>query len=118
MAGSMPIFRNKNGKIKPSVVETIMAENIAIPNAKTSRAGSMAFSAFLVFIKIAQVIPPKIPQLNATTRAIRVSREKTCLNFNATRCPVANPETTIADVCNPAFPLIAAIIGTNASAAV
>jgi hypothetical protein len=32
----MPIRRNKNGRNKPSVVATIIAENIAIPNAKTS----------------------------------------------------------------------------------
>ncbi len=37
IAGSMPILRNKNGKNKPRVVATIIAENIAVPNAKTRR---------------------------------------------------------------------------------
>ncbi len=36
IAGSIPIRRNKNGRNKPRVVATIIAENIANPNANTS----------------------------------------------------------------------------------
>jgi hypothetical protein len=35
MAGSIPILLNKNGKNNPSVVDTIIAENIAVLNAAT-----------------------------------------------------------------------------------
>lgn len=41
MAGSMPIRRNKKGRNSPSVVATIMAENIAMPKAKIRRNGCM-----------------------------------------------------------------------------
>ena len=33
MAGSIPILRNRKGRNNPSVVATIIAENMAIPNA-------------------------------------------------------------------------------------
>jgi hypothetical protein len=35
----MPIRRNKNGRNNPSVVATIIAENIAVPNAIIRRNG-------------------------------------------------------------------------------
>ena len=41
IAGSMPIRRNKKGRNNPSVVATIIAENIAVPNARIRRNGSM-----------------------------------------------------------------------------
>jgi hypothetical protein len=37
IAGFMSIRRNNNGRNKPRVVATIIAENIAVPNAKISR---------------------------------------------------------------------------------
>ena len=98
IAGSMPIRRNKNGRNKPRVVATMIAENIAVPNAKISRPSETAFSGALEQIKIAQAIPPSTPQLNATRSAIRTSRVKTWPNLNAARWPVANPDTTMAEV--------------------
>ena len=77
IAGSMPIRRNKNGRNKPSVVATIIAENIAVPNAKTSRIGCIFPTGPFELSKIAQASPPKIPQLSATSRAIRASLVKT-----------------------------------------
>ena len=47
IAGSMPIRRNKKGRNKPSVVATIIAENIAVAKAKTIRIGSREFSGDL-----------------------------------------------------------------------
>ena len=44
IAGSIPIRLNKNGNNRPSVVATIIAENIAVPNAKTIRTASIALS--------------------------------------------------------------------------
>ncbi len=41
MAGSMPILRKRKGRNRPRVVATMMAENMAVPKAKTSRIGSM-----------------------------------------------------------------------------
>ena len=113
----MPIRRNKNGRNNPSVVATIIAENIAVPNANISRTGSMMLSEAFKLSRIAQATPPITPQLSATSKAIRTSRVKTWLNFNAARWPVANPETTMVEVWRPALPLMAAIIGTNATAA-
>ena len=121
IAGSIPIFRNKNGRNSPKVVATMIAENIPVPNAITIRTcplnGVAAPSRPSRPGKYAQITAPIIPQLIATNNAIRDSRANTWLNRCAARCPVANPQTTIADVCNPALPLIAAIIGTNATAA-
>lgn len=77
MAGSIPIRRNKNGKNKPSVVATIMAENIAVPNAKVNCIAFTFSTDVLELIRIAQATPPKIPQLNATSKAIRTSLVKT-----------------------------------------
>jgi hypothetical protein len=37
MAGSIPIFLNKNGKVSPRVVATMMAQNMAAAKAGTSR---------------------------------------------------------------------------------
>ena len=85
IAGSMPILRNKNGKNNPRVVATIIAENIAVPNAKISRSGETLFSVVRVEINIEQTIPPNNPQLSATRSAMRISREKTWLNFNAAK---------------------------------
>ena len=117
MAGSMPIRRKRNGRNKPSVVATIIAENIAVPNASISRKGTIFSAGAFELSSSPQARPPSTPQLNATKSAIRTSLVKTWLNLCAARCPVARPETTIAEVCSPAFPLIAAIIGTNAAAA-
>lgn len=47
IAGSIPILRNKKGRNRPSVVATIMAENMAVAKAKTIRTGSMEFSGVL-----------------------------------------------------------------------
>ena len=77
MAGSIPVRRNKNGKNNPSVVATIIAENIAVPNAKMSLKGSVVSMDALVWSSSAQATPPIIPQLRATSKAIRTSRVKT-----------------------------------------
>ena len=98
IAGSMPIRRNKNGKNNPNVVATIIAENIAVPNAKTIRIGGIFSTPALELSNIAHTAPPNNPQLNATRRAMRTSRVKTWLNLSAAKWPVANPETTIAEV--------------------
>jgi hypothetical protein len=42
IAGSIPIRLNKNGRNNPSVVATIIAENIAVAKAKMMRKGSTA----------------------------------------------------------------------------
>ncbi|MBA7677672.1 hypothetical protein ES703_85932 [subsurface metagenome] len=105
---------------------TIIAENIPVAKARTIRM-CLAKSIGAVYAESeglpkscgrnAQTRPPIRPQLNATTRAIRTSRIKTWFNFCAARWPVASPHTTIAEVCSPALPLMAAIIGTKAIAA-
>ena len=77
MAGSMPILRNKNGKNNPSVVATIIAENIAVPNASTSRKGSIFTAGTFELSSSPQARPPNIPQLKATKSAIRTSLVKT-----------------------------------------
>lgn len=43
IAGSIPILRNKNGSSNPSVVATMIAENIAATKARTIRTGSTEF---------------------------------------------------------------------------
>ena len=113
MAGSMPTFLNKKGRNRPSVVATIMAENIAIAKAKMMRIGSMLSVIDLGPSRSPQPTPPMIPQQRATNNATRTSRINTWLNLCAARWPVAKPQTTMADVCSPALPLMAAIIGTN-----
>jgi len=40
IAGSIPIRLNKKGRNSPKVVATIIAENIAVANARTSLIGS------------------------------------------------------------------------------
>ena len=107
---------NKNGKNKPSVVATMIAENIAAAKARIIWIDDMLFSGVLNPSIMAQANQPIIPQLTATSKAIRTSLLKTWLSLNAAKCPVARPDTTIADVCRPALPLIAAIMGTNATA--
>ena len=70
-----------------------------------------------MYISIVHRIPPMTPQLIATSTAILTSLLKTWLSLCAAKWPVASPETTMAEVCSPAFPLMAAIMGTNATAA-
>jgi len=117
IAGSMPILRKRKGRNRPRVVATIMAENIAVPNAKTIRAGWIVLSRILKLSSREHATPPRRPQLKATTMAMRTSRINTCPNLKAARWPVARPQTTIAEVCRPALPLMAAIMGTNEMAA-
>lgn len=45
MAGSSPMRRNRNGKNSPSVVDTIIDENIASVNATAKRTFWAIFSA-------------------------------------------------------------------------
>ena len=63
MAGSMPIFLKMNGRNRPSVVETIIAENIAAANAGTRRVTCMGWGWSALSWNIAkQINPPTIPQ--------------------------------------------------------
>jgi hypothetical protein len=65
MAGSIPIRRNRNGRNRPRVVATIIAENIASPNAKIIRIGATTLSILPEFRRKPQAEPPIIPQLIA-----------------------------------------------------
>ena len=81
IAGSMPIRRNKNGNSNPNVVATIIAENMAVLNAKTTRIGTVFSVPLLELSNITNAVPPNNTQLNATRRAMRTSRAKTWLKF-------------------------------------
>lgn len=98
IAGSVPIFLNRNGRTSPSVVETIMAENIAAANAQISRIMPIGCCSAFSWSIAKQISPPMIPQARATSIAIRTSRAKTCENLSAARCPAAGPEATMAEV--------------------
>ena len=61
MAGSIPILRNKNGKIRPSEVESIIPQNIAIPTAKLK---IRTFGASRLTAKIVSINPETKPDLS------------------------------------------------------
>ncbi len=77
IAGSIPIFLNRNGSVRPSVVATIIAQNMAAAKAGTSRAIWMSVWSGFKCSMAKQMTPPSIPQARATSRAIRTSLVKT-----------------------------------------
>ena len=79
IAGSIPIFLKRNGKNKPNVVATIIAENIAIVKASAILNPELFATSGLVSIagKNAHIKPPIIPQLIATIAATLTSRANT-----------------------------------------